>query len=137
MAEINTVSLTGRLTHDVELRTTKGGTSVASLRVASATRRKDPTSGEWGEKPNYFSVVVWGRQAENAAQYLGKGRRVGVQGRLEWKEWEAKDGSKRQDVEIVAQDVVFLDPPQAAQERSDAPFDEPVDSDPNPTDIPF
>jgi single-strand DNA-binding protein len=82
---------------------------VCSMRLAVNTRRKDAATGQWGEKPNYFDITVWGQQGENCAQYLAKGRRVGVQGRLEWREWEAQDGSKRQAVEVVADSVQFLD----------------------------
>src|SRR5918994_3305946 len=105
---INRVVLTGNLTRDPELRTTSNGTPVCSLRVACNTRRKD-ASGEWVDKPNYFDVTVWGAQGENCATYLQKGRPVAVDGRLEWREWEAQDGSgKRQAVEIIANSVQFL-----------------------------
>jgi single-strand DNA-binding protein len=108
MANINRVVLVGNLTKDPELRTTGGGTSVCKLRIAVNTRRKDET-GQWVDKPNYFDVTVWGNQAESCAQYLSKGRPVGVDGRLEWREWEASDGSgKRQAVEVVAESVQFL-----------------------------
>jgi single-strand DNA-binding protein len=108
MATINSVVLVGNLTRDPELRHTPSGTAVCSLRLAVNTRRKDQTTGEWTEKPNYFDITVWGQQGENCAQYLAKGRQVGVQGRLEWREWEAQDGSKRQAVEVIAETVQFL-----------------------------
>ncbi len=104
---INRVTLTGNLTRDPELRTTPSGTSVCSLRLAVNTRRKD-ASGEWVDKPNYFDVTIWGRQGENAAQYLEKGRPVAIDGRLEWREWEDKEGNKRQNVDVVADTVQFL-----------------------------
>jgi single-strand DNA-binding protein len=104
---INRVILTGNLTRDPELRSTPGGTSVCSLRLAVNSRRKD-SSGEWTDKPNYFDITVWGAQGENCANYLSKGRPVAVDGRLEWREWEAKDGSKRQSVEVIADSVQFL-----------------------------
>ena len=109
MANINSVVLVGNLTKDPELRHTPAGMPVCSLRLAVNTRRKDAATGQWGEKPNYFDITVWGQQGENCAQYLAKGRRVGVQGRLEWREWDAQDGSKRQAVEVVADAVQFLD----------------------------
>lgn len=105
---INRCVLTGNLTRDPELRTTPGGTSVCSLRIAVNERRKDSATGEWGERPNYFNVTVWGAQGENAAKYLAKGRAVAIDGRLEWREWEAQDGTKRQAVDIVADTVQFL-----------------------------
>lgn len=104
---INRVVLTGNLTRDPELRSTPSGTPVCGLRVACNTRRKD-SSGEWVDKPNYFDVTVWGRQGENAAQYLEKGRPVAIDGRLEWREWEDKEGNKRQSVDIIADSVQFL-----------------------------
>ena len=106
-ANINRVVLVGNLTRDPELRHTPSGTPVCSLRIAVNTRRKDE-SGQWTDKPNYFDITVWGQQGENCAQYLAKGRPVAVDGRLEWREWEAQDGSKRQAVEIVADSVQFL-----------------------------
>jgi single-strand DNA-binding protein len=106
-ANINRVVLVGNLTRDPELRHTPSGTPVCSLRVAVNTRRKDET-GQWVDKPNYFDVTVWGQQGENCAQYLSKGRPAAIDGRLEWREWEAQDGSKRQAVEIVADNVQFL-----------------------------
>ena len=106
-ANINRVVLVGNLTRDPELRHTPGGTAVCSLRLAVNSRRKDQ-SGQWVEKPNYFDVTVWGQQGENCAQYLAKGRPVAVDGRLEWREWDAQDGQKRQAVEIIADSVQFL-----------------------------
>ncbi|MFL5983076.1 MAG: single-stranded DNA-binding protein, partial [Gaiellaceae bacterium] len=98
MANINRVVLVGNLTKDPELRHTPSGTAVCKLRLAVNTRQKD-ASGNWGDKPNYFDVTVWGNQGESCAQYLSKGRPVGVDGRLDWREWEAQDGTKRQAVE--------------------------------------
>src|SRR3954451_15058173 len=105
---INRVTVTGNLTRDPELRSTGGGTSVCSLRIAVNSRRKDGQSGQWVDKPNYFDVTVWGNQGENCAQYLSKGRPVAIDGRLDWREWEAQDGAKRQAVQIVAESVQFL-----------------------------
>ena len=107
-SNINVVAITGNLTKDPELRSTPSGTSVCKLRVAVNSRRKDGQSGEWVDKPNYFDVTVWGAQGENCANYLSKGRPVAVEGRLDWREWEAQDGSKRQAVEIIANSVQFL-----------------------------
>ena len=79
---------------------------MCSLRIACNTRRKD--GEEWVDKPNFFNVTVWGGQGENVARYLSKGRPVAIDGRLEWREWEAQDGSKRQAVDIIADSVQFL-----------------------------
>jgi single-strand DNA-binding protein len=107
MANINRVVLVGNLTRDPELKQTPGGTPVCSLRIAVNSRRKDE-SGQWADKPNYFSVSVFGNQAESCAQYLSKGRPVAIDGRLDWREWQSQDGSKREAVEIVAESVQFL-----------------------------
>lgn len=107
-SNINRVILTGNLTRDPELRNIPSGTAVCTLRLAVNGRRKDNT-GQWVDKPNYFDVKVWGAQGENCSNYLSKGRPVAVDGRLEWSEWEAQDGSgKRQKVEVIADSVQFL-----------------------------
>jgi single-strand DNA-binding protein len=111
---INSVVIVGNLTRDPELRATPSGTSVCSLRVAVNDRVKDPNTGEWGDKPNYFDVDVFGGQGERCAQYLSRGRQVAVSGRLRWREWEAQDGQKRQAVSIVADNVQFIGPREAA-----------------------
>ncbi len=105
-ASVNRVVVVGNLTRDPELRHTPSGTPVCSLRIAVNTRRKD-ASGQWADKANYFSVSVFGQQAESCAQYLSKGRPVAIDGRLEWREWE-QEGNKREAVEIVADSVQFL-----------------------------
>jgi single-strand DNA-binding protein len=106
-ANINRVVLVGNLTRDPELRHTPGGTPVCSLRIAVNSRRRDE-SGQWIDKPNYFSISVFGNQAESSAQYLSKGRPVAIDGRLDWREWQAQDGAKRESVEVIADRVQFL-----------------------------
>jgi single-strand DNA-binding protein len=103
---INSVVLVGNLTRDPELRHTPSGTAVTTLRIAVNDRVK--RGEEWTDAAYYFDVTVWGRTAENCAQYLAKGRPVGVQGKLTWREWDAQDGSKRQSVEVVADNIQFL-----------------------------
>ena len=107
-ADLNRVTLVGRLTRDPELRHTAGGQAVCSIRFAVSSRGRDD-SGNWSDRANYFDVTVFGRTAETASNYLAKGRRIGVDGRLSWREWEAQDGGKRQSVEVVANDIFFLD----------------------------
>jgi single-strand DNA-binding protein len=111
---INRVVMTGNLTADPELRSTASGKSVCHIRLACNTRRKDPATGEWGDKPNYFNVTVWGAQGENAARFLKKGRQIALDGRLEWREWETPSGDKRQGTEIIADSVQFLGSPDTA-----------------------
>jgi single-strand DNA-binding protein len=106
-SNVNVVVITGNLTRDPELRHIGGGTAVCELRVAVNSRRKQ--GDEWVDKANYFDVTVWGAQGENCANYLAKGRPVAIEGRLDWREWEAKEGGgKRQAVQIIANTVQFL-----------------------------
>jgi single-strand DNA-binding protein len=104
---INRVIITGNLTRDPELRAA-GSTSVCSLRVACNGRRKNGETGQWEDQPNYFDVTVWGAQGENCAKYLSKGRPVAIDGRLQWREWQDREGNKRQSVDIIAESVQFL-----------------------------
>jgi single-strand DNA-binding protein len=107
---VNVVVLVGNLTRDPELRATTGGTSVCRLGLAVNERAKDPTTGEWGERPNYFDIDVFGGMGESCAQYLTKGRQVAVEGRLRWRSWETQEGQKRSAVSVVANTVQFIGP---------------------------
>jgi single-strand DNA-binding protein len=104
---INRVVLTGNLTRDPELSATNGGLSVCKLGIAVNGRRKNNDTGEWIDKPNYFRVTVFGRQAESCQRWLKKGRPVAIDGRLEWSQWE-RDGQKRESIDIIAETVQFL-----------------------------
>ena len=106
--DINRVTIVGRLTRDPELRHLPSGTPVLEMGVAVNGRMQDD-GGNWVDKPNFFDVKVYGNQAEMLSQHLTKGRRIGIDGRLDWRSWEAQDGSKRSKVDIVAQSVQFLD----------------------------
>jgi len=108
MANINRVVISGNLTKDPELRQLPSGNSVCKLRMAVNTRVKDRDSGQWTDRPNYFDITVWGGQGESVARYLKRGSGLLVDGRLEWREWDAQDGTKRQAVEIIADSVQFL-----------------------------
>lgn len=107
---VNVVVLVGNLTRDPELRATPGGTSVCRLGLAVNERSKDATTGEWGERPNYFDIDVFGAMGENCAQYLTKGRQVAIEGRLRWRSWESPEGQKRSAVSVVANNVQFIGP---------------------------
>lgn len=104
---VNQVTLMGNLTRDPELRNTPNGQSVCSFSLALNRAYKDQ-SGEWKEATDYVDVVAWGPLGERVAQYLAKGRRCLVQGRLQSRSWE-QDGQKRSKVEVLASDVTFLD----------------------------
>ncbi len=125
MQNINAVIITGNLTRDPELRHLGSGTAVCGLRVAVNERRKDQ-SGEYYDRPNYLDVTVWGARGEACAEHLAKGRGVAVDGRLEWREWETKDGGKRQAVQIVADSVQFL-PSAKRSEQDEAEAEQPVE----------
>ncbi len=109
----NQAIIMGNLTRDPEMRNTPSGQNVASFAVATNRQWSDP-SGERKEAVEYHEIVAWGKLAELASQYLSKGRKVLVVGRLQTQSWE-KDGVKRQRTEIVASDISFLDG------RGDAP----------------
>jgi single-strand DNA-binding protein len=115
---INSVIVIGNLTRDPELKATPSGTSVCSLRIAVNDQVKDQASGEWVEKANYFTVDVFGRQAETCAQYLARGRQVAVSGRLRWRQWETQDGQKREAVSIAADRVQFIGPREGGNESA-------------------
>jgi single-strand DNA-binding protein len=107
---INHVVLTGRLTSDPDLQALPSGRSVCHLRVAVNARRRDQ-NGEWGEKPNFFNVIVYGPPGENVAKYMYKGRAVAVDGHLDWRAWETQDGRNASAVSIIANTVQFLGSP--------------------------
>ncbi len=104
---VNKVILIGNLGQDPELRSTQGGQSVASLRVATAEKFKDK-DGNWQERTEWHSVVVWGRQAETVHQYCKKGKQLYIEGRLQTRKWQDKEGKDRYSTEIVADTVRFL-----------------------------
>jgi single-strand DNA-binding protein len=111
-SSLNSTTLIGRLTHDPELRTTStsaGDRAVLSLGLA--VRKPSKLGNEDVPTPEFFDVTVWGTLAETCSRHLYKGRLVAVSARLEPSAWEAKDGSKRRDLKIVASAIDFLDSP--------------------------
>ncbi|MBK8481603.1 MAG: single-stranded DNA-binding protein [Proteobacteria bacterium] len=107
MAGINKVILIGNLGADPELRFTAGGQAVADLRLATS-RRWQGKDGSTQEDTQWHRVVVWGKQAEQCKEFLSKGRQVYVEGRLQTRSWEDRDGNKRYTTEVVAQQIQFL-----------------------------
>ena len=107
MASLNKVFLIGNLTRPPELRYTPSGTAVADLRLA-VNRNYTTQGGEKREETSFITVVVWGKQAETCGEYLDKGSPILVDGRLQTREWEGKDGQKRTVVEVVAERVQFM-----------------------------
>ncbi len=107
MASVNKVMILGNLGQDPELRNTTSGKPVATLRVATTDQWTDQ-SGQRQERTEWHSIVVWGRAAENCKQYLAKGRAVFVEGRLQTRKWQDKEGHDRYTTEIVADRVQFV-----------------------------
>jgi len=105
MADINHVVLIGRLTRDSELKYTAGGQAVCKFSIAVNRRKKQ--GEQWVEEPNFFDIVLWGRQGESLNQYLVKGKQVGIDGELRQDRWE-QDGQNRSRVEIVANNLQLL-----------------------------
>lgn len=120
MKDLNMVFLMGNLTRDPELRYTPNGQAVTSITVATNRQWTDQGSGEKKEAAEFTDIVIWGKMAENVANYLKKGRRVHVIGRLQTRSWEAQDGSKRNKTEVIATDITFLDRAGASGGGSDA-----------------
>ena len=107
---INRVSISGNLTRDAELRTTPSGTSVLTFGVAVNDRRKNQTTGEWEDKPNFIDCTMFGIRAQSLAQHLVKGTKVAVDGKLDHQSWKAPDGSARSKVQVVVNDIDFMAP---------------------------
>src|SRR2546429_1522900 len=107
MASLNKVFLIGNLTRPVELRYTPSGTAVADLRLA-VNRAYTTQGGEKRDETCFLTVVVWGKQAESCGEYLDKGSPILVEGRLQTRDWETKDGQKRNVAEVVAERVQFM-----------------------------
>ena len=104
---VNKVILIGNLGQDPEVRVTGGGTAVANLRIACNDRFKNK-SGEWEDRTEWVTVVAFGKTAENCREFLQKGRQIYVEGRLQTRNWEDKEGNKRYTTEVVANQVLFL-----------------------------
>ncbi|HWO94027.1 MAG TPA: single-stranded DNA-binding protein [Dehalococcoidia bacterium] len=108
MASLNKVMIIGNLGTDPEMRFTANGSAVTTFRIA-ATRNYTSSDGERREETEWFSVVTWNKLAETCSQYLQKGRRAYVEGRLQTRSWEGQDGQRRYRTEVIANTVLFLD----------------------------
>ena len=110
---LNKALIIGNLTRDPEVRTTPTGQTVASFGVATNRRWKDQSTGERKEQVEYHNIVCWRRLAEIVSQYLKKGSKVYIEGRLQTRNWEGQDGVKRYRTEIIAENMIMLDRPGA------------------------
>lgn len=104
---INRVTISGNLTRDPELRATSGGAQVLSFGVAVNDRAKNQQTGEWEDRPNFIECTMFGTRAEKLAQYLHKGMKVAIEGKLRYSQWE-KDGQKRSKLEVIAEEFEFM-----------------------------
>jgi len=130
MAGLNKVMVIGNLGADPEMRYTADGTALTSFRVA-ASRNFNGPDGERKEETEWFSVVTWRKLAEQCSQFLQKGRRVYVEGRLQTRSWDTPEGERRYRTEVVADRVLFLDriggAPFPQEQEGAAPEVEPED----------
>ena len=134
MASLNRVMIIGNVGTDPEMRFTPNGNPVTSFRLATSRVYTTP-EGERRQETEWFTVVTWNRLAENCNQFLTKGQRAYVEGRLHTRSWEGQDGQKRSRVEIIANRVLFLDRQPVASvpaEPTEAPAEEL-----EPDDLPF
>lgn len=131
MSGLNKVLIIGNLGADPEMRYTADGTAMTTFRVA-ASRSFKGSDGERREETEWFSVVTWRKLAEHCSQYLQKGRKVYVEGRLKTRSWDTPEGERKYRTEVVAEDVQFLDRSQGQQSGPDAAMPET-----QPEEIPF
>ena len=131
-ADINSITLTGRLTRDPELRGANG--SVLSIRLAYSTSKK--TDDGWEDVPNYVDVVAFGRTADALSTLLERGDQVAVTGRLVWREFETKAGEKRQTYEIVSDRILLTAKPRGKGSPTSSPSVEKPKTDERDTSLP-
>ena len=133
MAGVNKVIIVGRLGKDPEVRYTPNGQAVANFTVATSENWTDKTSGQKQEKTEWHRIVVWGRLAELCRDYLKKGRQVYIDGRLQTRSWDDRDGTKKYTTEIIANTVQFLGtaPDKVESTNDGVDFVQPESSTPN------
>ncbi len=111
---INRVCISGNLTRDAELRATASGMQVLGLSVAVNDRRKNPQTGDWEDYPNFVDCTMFGARAEKLAQYLTKGTKVTVEGKLHYSSWE-RDGQRRSKLDVTVDEIEFMSRQSAEQ----------------------
>ena len=134
MASFNRVILAGNLTRDIELRETSGGASVADVGLAVNDRRKQ--GDDWVDETSFIDLTLWGRTAENAAEYLSKGSPVLLEGRLKQDSWENESGEKRTKIKVVVDRLQFLSP-KSSESKSEEPVAAASSGGKSGDDIPF
>ena len=113
---INRVTISGNLTRDPELRATSGGAQVLSFGVAVNDRAKNQQTGEWEDRPNFIECTMFGTRAEKLAQYLHKGMKVAIEGKLRYSQWD-KDGQRRSKLEVIAEELEFMSRQDGGQQQ--------------------
>lgn len=136
---INKYVCTGHLTRDPELRRTQGGMAILSFGVAVNDRRKNQQTGEWEDYANFIDCAMFGNRAESVSNYLSKGAKVAIEGKLRYSTWE-RDGQKRSKLEVIVEEIEFMSreigsKPQNQQQPTNEPIE--VESSVYDDDIPF
>ena len=122
---INRVIISGNLTRDPELRQTQSGMPVLGLGVAVHDRRKNQTTGEWEDYPNFIDCTMFGSRAEALSRYLSKGTKVAIEGKLRWSQWE-RDGQKRSKIEVIVDELEFMSSRNSGQDQGHAAYGAPA-----------
>lgn len=114
---INRVNITGNLTRDPELRMTQQGMAILTFGVAVNDRRKNQQTGEWEDYANFVDCTMFGNRAQSVSNYISKGSKVAIEGKLRWSQWETNEGQKRSKLEVVVDEIEFMSqrPQNAAQ----------------------
>jgi len=136
MVSLNKVMIIGNVGTEPEMRFTANGNPVTSFRIAASRTYVTP-DGERRQETEWFSVVAWNRLAETCNQFLAKGRRAYVEGRLQTRSWEGPDGQKRSRVEVVANTILFLDRQNTAAPFADDSASTPAAEDLEAEELPF
>lgn len=131
---INKVFLSGNLTREPEVRYMPSGNAVLSFGIAVNERRKNAQTGEWEDNPHFFDCNMFGKRAEKLVDYINKGDKVTLEGKLRWSQWE-KDGQKRQKVDVVVENIELMQQAKGSASRSAAPIE--VSADVYDEEIPF
>lgn len=122
---INRVIISGNLTRDPELRQTQSGMPVLGLGVAVNDRRKNQTTGEWEDYPNFIDCTMFGSRAEALSRYLSKGTKVAIEGKLRWSQWE-REGQKRSKIEVIVDELEFMSSRNSGQDQGHAAYGAPA-----------
>ncbi len=134
--DLNRATILGRLTRDPDVRTTPSGLTVTNIGVATSRVWTDKSTGTRQEKPEYHNIVLWRRLAEIARDYLKKGTRVYIEGRLETRDWTGQDGVKRYRTEIIADNLIMLDGPRSGGSAAPGGSDVPTPPEPSASSAP-